>query len=129
MTVQTPSPTLPRIAPLWRWSLALLLVCGFAQLALATPPTETADGRLEQHPITGGSAWVLAAQPESFTRSAGNPEGDNPKPIDSTLALAAGLFKLAPNSLIQRGYLSRQVHLLPSLANTAPCSPRAPPPL
>jgi len=127
MTHQTASPAPSRIAPLWRWSLALLLVCGFAQLGLATPPTETADGRLEQQSITGGSAWVLAVQPEAFTRGAGNPEGDKSTPVDSALTLAAGPSKLVTKSLAQRGYLSRQVHLFPSLANTAPCSPRAPP--
>lgn len=118
--------------PLWRWSLAFLLVCGFAFLSNAVPLAQGADGRLGQGLANNGGAWVLIGQQDQpapvkrapTTNHSG--EGDSSSPLIDLL-VAVPLLLLGLLLIQQLQYFRFQIHLTPSRANCFPCAPRAPP--
>lgn len=131
MATTAAPPANPPTASLWRWSLAIMLVWGFALLSPGTAPTQTEHGQLEQNLAVGNPTGSWANQPELWgpgkrtllTEGSG---GDQPFSIGLThsLSLLAALLLVG---LRQYGY--QQLNLISSPANRAPCSPRAPPAL
>ncbi len=118
--------------PLWRWSLAFILVCGFAFLSNAVPLAQDADGHLGQGLANHGGAWVLIDQqdqPAPVKRApitSHSDEGESSSPLADVL-VAAPLLLLGLLLIWLRQYFRVQIHLIPSRANCSPCSPRAPP--
>lgn len=119
-------------APFWRWSLAFMLVCGFAFLSHAVPLAQTTNGHSDQGLAASGAAWVLAGQqeqPAPVKRSPVSNHSDGNELSSPIIGLLPTLQLLLLGLMLTglRQYFRSQIHLLPSRANCSPCSPRAPP--
>lgn len=131
MNTPVSRPANSSTAPLRHWSLAFLLICGFA-MSNAAPLMQSAGGGSDQVLLGKGAAWVLAGQqeqPAPVKRSSTSNHSDS----DPSLSPITGVLPTVPLLFLGlllaglRQYFHFQISLTPNGANCSPCAPRAPP--
>lgn len=126
--MRTPATCYPELSmPLWRWSLALLLVCGFGIFAIDTQQVNSSHYPDQTHFIT--TADIPLAYSENLT-TAKRPHQKPGKDEEGKQFWAETLVKQAHNLLFSLIYpLSAfpENTLLSHTVSHQPRNPRAPP--